>query len=110
MMKKLITSIMLTVSACSFAQSNSSTVCSWGVMSHFDKSIAAQGHCNAYAGPNGFRADNRERANWINACRSIVNQEVANCNDTDLPCMKAAILPLQPQICALNQRFQTVKK
>ena len=108
-MKKLIASILLTASVCSFAQSNSSIVCSWGVMHQFDKSTAAQGHCNAFAGPNGFRAD-PERANWINACRPIVNQAVANCNDTDLPCMKAVIPPLQPQICALNQRFQTVKK
>ncbi len=110
MMKKLITSILLTTSVWSFAQTKSETVCSWGVMSQFDKTIAAQRHCEAYAGPNGFKADNPKRAQWINACEHIVNPAVAPCNSADLSCMKAAIAPLGPRVCELNHQHQTVKK
>jgi hypothetical protein len=109
MMKKLIASILLTASVCSFAQSNNTTICSWGVLRDFDKTSAAPRHCEGYAGLNDFGAKNPNRPQWINACMPIVNQAVANCNDTDIACMKAAILPLKPQICSLNQRFQAVK-
>lgn len=108
--KKLIAVFLLAVSSVSFAESNNNSVCSWGIYSQFEKATAGQRHCEAYAGPNGFRSDNPNRAKWIGACMPIVNQAVANCSNTDLPCMKAAILPLKPQVCALNQQFQTVKK
>jgi hypothetical protein len=107
--QKLIAVFLLAVSSTSFAQSNNSSVCSWGVLSNFEKSTAGQQHCSIYAGPNGFVTNNPNRANWIAACTPIVNQAVANC--TDMPCMKAAIFPaLRPQVCALNQQFLAVKK
>ena len=110
MKKILITSILMATSFWSLAQTRSTSVCSWGVLSQLDKTSAAQRHCESFAGPNDFRADNPNRAHWINACMPIVNQAVAGCNGTDSSCMKAAIMPLKPEVCALNQRFQTVKK
>jgi hypothetical protein len=111
MIKQISIAVFLSVlSLGSFAQTNISTVCSWGVRSQVEKSTAAQLHCESFAGPNGFRSDNPDRAKWIGACMPIVNQAVASCSNTDVPCMKTAIGPLKPQVCALNQQFQTLKK
>jgi hypothetical protein len=107
-MKKLASLVLFAVSFGSLAgpsEVNNSNVCSWGILSQFEKSAAAQKHCEGFAGPNGFRTDNPNRANWINACMPIVNQAIAMCDGTDLSCMKKLIGPLKPQVCALNQRF-----
>ena len=112
-MKKLVSLVLFVASFGSFAgpnEANNSTVCSWGILSQFDKPTAAQKHCEGFAGPNGFRSDNPNRANWVNACMPMVNQAIAMCNNTDLPCMKSVIGPLKPQVCALNQRFQAAIK
>ena len=104
--KVIFAAVLITISADSFAQQRAASVCSWGVLTTTDKQTAPDRHCTMYAGPNGFRPDHPKRSQWIAECSSIVTAAISSCGDSDVQCVKGRILPLQGQVCSLNQKYE----